>query len=130
MERAIEYIAAINCIVIGLSHVVQPRAWAEFFMWLRSKGPAGSFANGFLSLSFGALIVGFHDVWTGIPAVLTLLGWGQVLKSVVAFVFPQVALRSMARVTPENARIFVAPGAVLMAFGLLLAYHLATSAPS
>jgi uncharacterized protein YjeT (DUF2065 family) len=128
MERAIEYFAAINCIVIGLSHVVQPRAWAEFFTWLRSKGPAGSFVNGFLSLWFGALIVGFHDVWTGIPAVLTLIGWGQVAKGVVAFVFPQVGLRSMARVTPENARIFVAPGAVLMAVGGLLAYHLVASA--
>jgi hypothetical protein len=130
MERAIESVAAISCIVIGLSHVVQPRAWAEFFIWLRGKGPAGSFVNGFLSLSFGALIVGFHDVWTGIPAVLTLLGWAQVAKSVVAFVFPRVALRSMARVTPENARMFIAPGVVLMAVGGLLAYHLVASAAS
>jgi hypothetical protein len=128
MERAIEYVAAINCIVIGLSHVVQPRAWAEFFIWLRAKGAAGSFANGFLSLSFGSLIVGFHNVWVGIPAVLTLLGWAQVAKSVVAFVHPQAGLRSMARVTPENARDFVAAGAVLLAIGGLLAYHLIASA--
>lgn len=128
MERAIEYVAAINCMVIGLSHVVQPRAWAEFFVWLRGKGAAGSFANGFLSLSFGSLIVGFHNVWVGIPAVLTLLGWAQVVKSVVAFVFPRVGLRSMDRVTPENARMFVAPGVVLMGIGGLLAYHLIASA--
>jgi hypothetical protein len=128
MERAIEYVAAINCIVIGLSHVVQPRAWAEFFVWLRAKGAAGSFVNGFLSLSFGSLIVGFHNVWVGIPAVLTVLGWAQVVKSVVAFVHPQAGLRSMARVTPENARIFIVPGAVLLGIGGLLAYHLIASA--
>ncbi|HEX8244032.1 MAG TPA: hypothetical protein VF541_11065, partial [Longimicrobium sp.] len=23
------------------------------------------------------VIVGFHEVWTGIPAVLTFIGWGQ-----------------------------------------------------
>jgi hypothetical protein len=42
MERAIEYVAAINCIVIGLSHVVQPRAWAEFFIWLRQRARRGA----------------------------------------------------------------------------------------
>ena len=128
MERAIEYFAVINCIVIGLSHVVQPRAWAEFFIWLRAKGAAGSFANGFLSLSFGSLIVGFHNVWVGVPAVLTVLGWAQVVKSVVAFVHPEAGLRSMARVTPENAWHFVVPGVVLLAIGGLLAYHLVATA--
>lgn len=128
MERAIELIAAINCLVIGLSHVVQPRVWADFFMWLRSKGPAGSFANGFLALSFGALIVGFHNVWTGIPAVLTFIGWAQVLKSVIAFVFPQVGLRSMAMASPENARVFVPGGVLLMGVGMLLVYHLVRTA--
>ncbi|HEU4557999.1 MAG TPA: hypothetical protein VFS20_09125 [Longimicrobium sp.] len=130
MERAIEVIAAINCLVIGLSHVVRPHAWVDFFAWLRSKGPAGSFANGFLSLSFGALIVGFHNVWTGIPAVLTFIGWAQVLKSVTAFVFPQVGLKSMANATHERAWIFVPGGVLLMGIGGLLVYHLVTTAGS
>lgn len=128
MERAIEVYAAISFLVIGLSHVVQPRAWAEFFIWLRSKGPAGSFVNGFLSLSLGALVVGFHNVWVGIPAVLTVIGWGQLLKSVIAFVFPQLSLKSMGRVTQENARMFVAPGALLMAIGGLLLFHVVRTA--
>jgi hypothetical protein len=128
MERAIEVIAAINCLVIGLSHVVQPRAWVDFFTWLRSKGPAGSFANGFLSLSFGALIVGFHNVWTGIPAVLTFIGWAQVAKSVVAFVFPRVGLKSMANASPDKAWVFVPGGVLLMGIGGLLVYHLVASA--
>lgn len=124
MEGAIQCFAAINCLVIGLSHVVQPHAWVEFFAWLRGKGRAGSFANGFLSLSFGALIVSFHNVWTGIPAVLTFIGWGQVVKGLVAFVFPRAGLRSMAIATPGNARKFVAAGLVLMAVGALLVWHL------
>ncbi|HET7233105.1 MAG TPA: hypothetical protein VFJ16_24055 [Longimicrobium sp.] len=124
MERAIELFAAINFLVIGISHVVQPRAWAEFFGWLRSKGLAGSFVNGFLSLWFGSLIVGFHNVWTGIPAVLTFIGWAQVVKGTLAFVYPQLGLRSMALVSPEHARRFVAPGMLLAGIGGLLVYHL------
>ena len=40
MERATEIFAAIQLLVIGLSHVFQPRAWVEFFLWLREKGQA------------------------------------------------------------------------------------------
>ena len=42
MERAIEVIAAISFLVIGISHVVQPRAWAEFFVLLPRETPAPS----------------------------------------------------------------------------------------
>ncbi len=61
-ERSIELLAAIQFLIIGLSHITMPRAWAEFFVMLRSRGDAGAFANGFLSLWFGALVVGFHNV--------------------------------------------------------------------
>jgi len=52
-----EFFVALQTLVIGVSHVVQPRAWVDFFVWLRGKGHAGVFANGFLSLWFGGLIV-------------------------------------------------------------------------
>ena len=74
MERAVEVFAAVQFLVIGLSHVFQPRVWVEFFTWLRGKGYAGVFVNGFLSLGFGAFIVAFHNVWTGLPMVLTHTG--------------------------------------------------------
>ena len=83
MEKATEIFAAAYMTVIGLSHVVQPRTWVDFFVWLRGKGHAGVFANGFLSLSFGAFIVAFHNVWVGLPVLLTLFGWAQVLKGLL-----------------------------------------------
>ena len=88
MEQAIQTFAAINFLVIGLSHVVQHRAWAEFFILLHRQGRPGAFANGFLSLLMGTLIVAFHNVWSGIPVVLTVLGWSFVLKAAVVFVVP------------------------------------------
>ncbi|HEX7239032.1 MAG TPA: hypothetical protein VF263_02100 [Longimicrobiaceae bacterium] len=127
MERAIELLAAVNFIVIGLSHIVQPRVWAEFFLLLRSKGEAGSFVNGFLSLATGSLIVGFHNVWSGIPLVLTLIGWAQVLKSLLIFVVPGYGLRGLSLVSADNARIFVAPGVALVGVGGLLLYSLLAS---
>lgn len=74
MEKANEVFAAVFLSVIGLSHVAQPGTWVEFFVWLRGKGHAGVFVNGFRCLGFGDFIVAFHNVWNGLPVILTLLG--------------------------------------------------------
>lgn len=121
MERAIEIYAGIQFLIIGLSHLLQPRAWVEFFIALREKGRAGVFANGFLSLIFGSLIVAFHDVWTGWPVVLTLLGWAQVIKAGIAFVLPDVSMRGLQRVSMDRAWEFQVPGALFVVLaGLML----------
>jgi hypothetical protein len=122
MERATEIFAAVQCLVVGLSHVAQPRAWVEFFVWLRGKGHAGVFANGLLSLWFGSLVVAFHNVWEGLPVVLTVLGWAQVLKGLVSLVLPRVALRGLARVSPDRAWEFVLAGVALLALSAVFWY--------
>jgi len=115
MEQATEIFAAVLFAVIGLSHIAQPRAWVDFFITLRAKGYAGAFVNGFLSLSLGALIVSFHNVWEGLPMILTLVGWAQVVKGIVNLVVPRVALWGFARVSHERAWQFVAGGILALA---------------
>ena len=122
MNQAVELFVAINCLVVGLSHVLQPGAWVTFFVWLRDKGSSGVFVNGLLSLSFGALIAAFHNVWHGLPAVITVLGWLQILKGALSLIAPQIALRSMARVRPDRAHEFRIAGAVLIGLGLIAGY--------
>jgi hypothetical protein len=103
VEQATEVFAAIYFPGIGISHVVQPHGWVEFFTWLREKGRAGMSVEGFLSHRFGALVVAFHNVWSGLPVVLTLVGWGQVLKGLVRFAAPLLSLRVYESVTPARA---------------------------
>ena len=122
MERAIEIYAGIQFLVIGLSHVCQPRAWVDFFVLLRSKGLPGVLANAFLSLVFGSIIVAFHNVWTGLPMVLTIVGWAQVVKSLVGFVLPQVSMRGLQRVSMERAWEFQVAGAMFLPLAGLMAY--------
>jgi hypothetical protein len=62
VERALEVLATIQFLIVGLSHVFQRHAWVEFFIWLRERGHAGVFVHGFLSLWFGSMILAFHDV--------------------------------------------------------------------
>ena len=126
MEAAVEVFAVVNLLVMGLSHLIQPRAWVDFFVWLRERGNAGVFVNGFLSLGFGSFVVAFHNVWSGLPMILTIYGWLLVLKALISFTMPGLAMRSLQRVSPERSWKFVVPGVMLLALGGLLAYSLTT----
>lgn len=129
MERAVQIFAIVQFVIIGLSHVFQPHAWVDFFVMLRERGKAGVFATAFISLVFGSIIVGFHNVWSEIPIVLTVLGWAQVLKALIYFVFPAYGLRKLQIPSPERARMFVLPGVAFLVLAGLLGYHLVFGSP-
>ena len=120
MQRAVQIYAAVNFIVIGLSHIFQRRAWAEFFIHLRSLGRTGVFINGFLSLMFGSIVVAFHNVWTGLPIVLTLIGWAQIVKAFVSFVFPEYGARGINRVSLERDWEFAVGGVMFLILAALM----------
>ena len=122
MERSVEVVAVVLSGVIGLSHIMQPKAWAEFFILLRGKGEAGAFVDGFLNLSAAGFIIGFHNVWSGLPAVLTVVGWCLLIKSLIRFCAPKLALRMLSRVSVERAWEFQLAGAALVVLGGLIGY--------
>ena len=124
MERSVEVLAIIWFGVFGLSHILQPKAWAEFFILLRGKGEAGAFVDGFLNLPMAGVIIGFHDLWSGIPLVLTLVGWCLLIKSLIRFCAPKQALRAMAQVSVERSWGFQVAGAFFVGLAGLLGYGL------
>ena len=116
MTRALQILALIHLALMGLSHVLHHRAWAEFFITLREMGYGGVFVHGFLSLGFGSMILAFHRVWSGEPMALTILGVLYLVKTVQCFMLPEVSMRSLHRVTLEGSRVFIGAGAMLLAF--------------
>ena len=122
MERSVEVLAIILFGVVGLSHLVQPKAWAEYFILLRGTGEVGAFVDGFLHLPLAGIIIAFHNVWSGIPVVLTLLGWAFLIESLLRFCVPKLGLRMMARVSLERSWEFQVAGAVLVVLAGLLGY--------
>ncbi len=117
---------ALCCFVIGLSHIVQPRAWVELFIHWREKGNVGVIYTALLHFTFGALIVAFHSVWRGIPLVVTLLGWGWTIKGLLYLTYPKHGMRMLQRVSLERAHEFVVAGIVLVLVAILITYSLAT----
>lgn len=122
--RGIELLAALHCGAVGVSHVLQHQAWAQLFAVLRGRGRGGVLIIGAFSLAFGSLIVSFHPVWRGIPALLTVFGWIQVVKGAVYLCFPSVGLQRLDLISPERSRGFVWPGVFLITLSVLLLLHL------
>ena len=128
MERAVQIYAIINLTVIGISHVVRPRVWIDFFVILRERGEAGVFAVALLNLIFGSIIVAFHNIWSGIPMVLTVLGWGNVVKALTYFVFPSFGLRRLQFLSHERANLVVGGGILFLLLAGVLGYHVWSTA--
>src|SRR3954466_5518848 len=124
MEHAVQIYAIINLTVIGISHIVRPRVWVDFFVVLRERGEAGVFAVAILNLIFGSIIVAFHNVWSGIPLVLTVLGWANVVKALIYFAFPAIGLRRFQSLSHERANLIVVGGIVFLLIAGLLGYDL------
>ena len=125
MELAIERLVALCCFVIGMSHIVQARAWAELFIRWRETGVAGVFYTALLHFCLGALIVAFHNVWSGLPMIVTLLGWGWTIKGTLYLVYPQHGMKMLQRVSIDRAWEFVVAGVVLVVIAGVVTYSLA-----
>ncbi|HEY4988986.1 MAG TPA: hypothetical protein VII09_04225 [Opitutaceae bacterium] len=101
-QHAIELFALFNFAIVGLSLVLQPRAWARFLLWMRREGEAGAVIYGLLCLLWGSLIVSFHPTWHGLLVLLPLFGALQMLEGFVILTAPAFGLRLMAMFSEER----------------------------
>src|SRR3954462_2201467 len=124
MEDSVEKLVALGFLVTGLSHIFQPRVWVEFFIALREKGEVGSFLNGLVHFPMGAIIVSFHNVWHGWPLLVTLIGWGLVIKSLIYLTYPKHGVKMLSRISIERSWEFVVAGVFSVALSGLILFSL------
>src|SRR6187551_3192887 len=120
MEIAIEKLVAFCCVVIGLSHIFQARSWAQLFIQWRERGDVGALYSGLLHFQMGALVVSFHNLWQGIPILVTLLGWGWTIKGALYLIYPKAPMKMLARVSLHRSWEFGVGGAFLFLVGVLI----------
>ncbi len=119
-QRAIELFAMLNFVIVGLSLLIQPRAWAQFFVWMRREGPAGAVIYGLLCVLWGSLIVSFCLAWHGLLVVLPLFGVIQVLEGVIFLLAPAAGLKLMAMFTEEGSGLMLLRLLGIIAIGLAI----------
>lgn len=124
LEEQIRFLCILCFLIIGLSHLLQPQSWIDFFKRLLSFNKSGAFINGFITLPLGVLIVTFHNVWWGIPVILTLMGWLYLVKATICFCFPAISLKSMKRVENNNLTEFRIAGIIFLIIATVLSVSL------
>lgn len=85
---------------------------------MRERGEEGGLLNAYLHAPLGLLIVSFHWLWSWPAAFVTLIGCALTLKGLLYFVWPGLALRSIANVSEERSAGFRAAGVVALLIGL------------
>ena len=120
----VQMIMLISCLLMGLSHLLQPQIWTGFFDRLRERGTFGLVANSFINATPAAVIVALHQVWQGPAILLTLYGWLLLAKAAIGLTVPAVGLRALA-LSRHGTRAFRIAGAGLIVIGLACGLQLA-----
>jgi hypothetical protein len=119
-QHAIEIFALLNFAIVGLSLVLRPGAWAQFFLWMRREGQAGAVIYGLLCVLWGSLIVSFHPDRHGILLVLPAFGVLQMLEGLIFLVLPEFGLRLMAIFTGGGLALIRLLGLIALALAVLI----------
>lgn len=115
----VEFVMLVSCVPMGLSHILRPALWVDFFTRLHAQGTAGLVGKVLaVELWPALLIVSLHQVWWGPGIVLTVYGWAQFAKVWLALLVPQIGMRSLALAQGRGERGFVLAGGMLMGVGL------------
>ncbi|MYC87457.1 MAG: hypothetical protein F4X22_04365 [Gemmatimonadales bacterium] len=123
LTRAVEVFVSINLIVLGVSYLLRPDAWKAFLEHLQSKGTAGSLTVAFLAMGIGSFIVAFHNVWGGVPTILTVYGWLALAKGACYALLPGVALKGMDTGLRMGAGLWRVGGVLVAAIGVVVLQH-------
>ncbi|MEM7099027.1 MAG: hypothetical protein AAF541_12270 [Pseudomonadota bacterium] len=113
---AVQAVLAFPLLMMGLSHLLQPKMWIGFFSYLHGLGYNGVLIRTFaLELVPAVAIITFHMVWTGPETVITLYGILLAIKILLSLVIPSIGLRSLAMADLNKSVNFILAGTVLIA---------------
>jgi uncharacterized protein YjeT (DUF2065 family) len=119
-QRAIDIFAFLNFAIVGLSLLLRPRAWAQYFAWMRREGEGGAVIYGLFCVLWGSLILSFHREWQGLLVILPLFGSLQVLEGIVFLLSPATGLRMMALFNENALGLFRLLGLIAVALAAFI----------
>lgn len=114
MENQVELLVGLSLLITGLSILFNPRDWIHFINHIKQRGNWAIMIAGIADLLFGALIISFHWVWSGLPIITSAIGLALFLRGSIRLIFPKWVLGIL-----SHEKVFLISGAI---FALILAY--------
>jgi hypothetical protein len=103
---------------LGLS-IIFNKKWMLLVVEEITKSQGLIWLAGFMTLTLGAVVVVLNNVWTsGLPLLVTILGWLTLIKGAYILIFPNSTLAYYKKMNKGN--IFFWGGVVVFILGLAL----------
>jgi small-conductance mechanosensitive channel len=105
-------------LVVGLGLLLNREHYSGLIQEF-SASPALFYLSAIIALIFGGLIVLLHNVWTGWPVVITLIGWAAILKGTARSLLPTQTAAGLKHFA-EKPNLILIGALVAMALGAFL----------
>lgn len=89
IEQGISFWVGLTLVVISQALLLQPRNVVQLLRDISEKAASMTLLIGWLNLSFGAFILGFHWRWDGLAMALTIVGLLSTAKGVLSILAPR-----------------------------------------
>ena len=110
-------------VVLGLSILFYVKVWGKLVDKF-AKDHLSLLSLMFMHLVLGLISVGMFNVWEfNVWLLVTLTGWGMLLKGVAYFLLPGDMLTSMMKIASNNAGLLYFGGLVATVIGAVLSYN-------
>ncbi|MDP2652622.1 MAG: hypothetical protein Q8Q08_01165 [Candidatus Omnitrophota bacterium] len=107
------------CLIVAAGVLLNLKAYQKVFEDFL-KNSAVVYLSGVLALSFGLVLVLFHNIWVlDWPVLITVMGWLGVVKGVWLIVFPSTLPKAVEPYI-RNRMLLVMRLMVVLAAGLVL----------
>ncbi len=110
-------------LILGLSYLLQARAWARFVRTAIHR-PDQILPMVLVVLVLGLCVVWTHNVWVlESPVIVTIVGWVMAVKGTVYLIAPQT-LNFFGRWSEDSLRGYITgAGALVTILGAILVYE-------
>ncbi|MBI2048554.1 MAG: hypothetical protein HYT30_01345 [Parcubacteria group bacterium] len=111
-------------LTVGIAMFIRPQAVPNMIQTLvAGQGELLTFFLGMCAMLAGIAIVLSHNIWEASwRGIITILGWGMIIKGIVRILVPEWALRTSGMVS-SNTFIMKCTAFVLFLIGLYLSYR-------
>ena len=117
IERIIALVVSHLMFILGLSELIQAKAWARYLeKLLESEHSVIMFTP--ILLIFGLVIVDGHNIWVmGPPVIVTIFGWLALVKCTLCLMAPQAMLGMAKKMKSSRVTVLRISGVVMIVLG-------------
>ena len=114
----LSHMLGIVFIVLGLS-IYLNKAWTAIVIDEFTKSQGLIWLAGLITVMLGAFLVVTNNLWiSGLPIVITVIGWLTLLKGATILIFPNFSINYYKKI--NTGKIFTWGGIIIFILGLLL----------